>query len=81
MSVDYRLLARFEASQQRLAKAALALPEHWRADPRREARIINDHWIRVIAEAAERASATHQPTSAPLIQILSARRSDGSPVC
>jgi hypothetical protein len=55
VSVDYRLLSHFEASHERLEKARRALPERWRTDPRPEAKIINDHWIRVIARAAEQA--------------------------
>lgn len=54
MSVDYRLLARFEASRRRLEAARRVLPEHWRGDPRPEAQIINEHWVAVIAKAAER---------------------------
>jgi hypothetical protein len=59
VSVDYRLLSHFQASQRRLEKARRALPEQWRADPRPEAKIINDHWIRVIAQAAEQAERIH----------------------
>jgi hypothetical protein len=50
MSVDYRFVNRFKASPQRLAAARRLLPEHWRTDPRPEARIINEHWARVIAQ-------------------------------
>ena len=57
MSVDYRLLARFEASCQRLEAARRALPEHWRTDPRPEAQIINEHWAQVIATAAAKSVA------------------------
>lgn len=55
MSVDYRLLERFIASRERFEAARLALPERWRNDARREAIIINQHWVRVIARAAEHA--------------------------
>jgi hypothetical protein len=70
VSVDYRLLSRFKASQQRLAKARCALPEHWRADARPEAGIINDHWVQVIARAAVQEPSTHRSTFDPLIQVL-----------
>ena len=53
MSVDYRLLSHFEASQRRLEAARRALPEHWRNDPRPEAQVMNDHWVRVLARATE----------------------------
>lgn len=53
MNVDYRLLARFEASRQRHDAARRALPHHWRTDPRPEAQVINDHWVDVMARAAE----------------------------
>jgi len=52
MSVDYRLLPRFEASRKRYEAARRVLPAHWRNDPRPEAQIINDHWVGVIAAAA-----------------------------
>jgi len=52
-NIDYRLLERFEASRRRFAAARLALPEHWRTDPRPEAQFMNEHWVTVIAEAAE----------------------------
>lgn len=53
MNVDYRLLARFQASHDRLAAARATLPEHWQSDPRPEAQAMNDHWVNVIAKAAE----------------------------
>lgn len=53
VNVDYRLLGHFEASTRRLEAARWALPAHWREDPRPEARIINEHWVDVIARAAE----------------------------
>ena len=53
MSIDYRLLDRFETSRKRHEAARLALPERWRADPRPEAQTINDHWVRVMVRACE----------------------------
>ncbi len=53
MSVEYRLLDRFEASRQRHAAARRALPERWRTDPRPEAQIMNEHRVRVIVQACE----------------------------
>ena len=53
MNVDYRLFEHFEASRRREA-ARRALPEHWRTDPRPEAQTMNEHWVSVIAQAAER---------------------------
>jgi hypothetical protein len=50
-NVEYRLLARFEATRRRYAAARAALPERWRVDPRREAQVMNDFWVQVIAEA------------------------------
>jgi len=66
MNVDYRLLPRFEASRRRLAAARLVLPEHWRVDRRPEARIINEHWVAVIARAAERDGARRPYASVAL---------------
>jgi hypothetical protein len=54
MSVDYRLLAGFEASQKRHEAARRILPERWREDPRPVAQIINDHWAGVILATARR---------------------------
>ena len=34
MDIDYSLLERFETSRRRYEAARLALPEHWRTDPR-----------------------------------------------
>ncbi len=53
MSVDYRLLPRFEASQKRHEAARRALPDRWRDDPRPEAQFINELWVNVIAQAWE----------------------------
>jgi len=53
MTVDYRLLDRFTASRRRHEAARRALPEHWRSDLRPEAQIINEHWVSVMARAAE----------------------------
>ena len=53
MSIDYRILERFETSRNRHAAARLALPEHWRTDPRPEAQTINEHWVRVMVQACE----------------------------
>ena len=62
--VDYRLLARFEASRRRLEAARQALPPHWQADPRPEAQIINEHWVAVMAQAMDIRSrrAAHRPS-------------------
>jgi len=54
MSVDYRLLPRFEASRKRHEAAWRILPGRWRSDPRPEAQIMNDHWVGMIAAAAAR---------------------------
>ena len=54
MDVDYRLLEHFESSRKRREAARLALPEHWRADPRPEAQEINDYWVNVIVRMSER---------------------------
>ena len=53
MSIDYRLLERFEASRKRHETARLLLPERWRSDPRPEAQTINEHWVRVMVQACE----------------------------
>ena len=53
MSIDYRLLERFETSHKRHEAARLLLPEHWRSDPRPEAQTINDLWVSVIVRASE----------------------------
>ena len=54
MDVDYRLLEHFESSRKRREAARLALPEHWREDPRPEAQEINDYWVNVIVRMSER---------------------------
>jgi hypothetical protein len=51
MSVDYRLLDRFQDSRRRHEAARQALPEHWRRDPRPEVQAINDLWVSVVARA------------------------------
>jgi hypothetical protein len=53
MNVDYQLLPHFIASRKRLEAARDVLPLHWRTDQRPEAQTINDHWVAVIAKAAE----------------------------
>jgi hypothetical protein len=53
MSVDYRLLAHFEASRSRHETARGALPEHWRNDPRPEVQTINESWVDVFVRATE----------------------------
>ena len=53
MSVDYRLLDRFETSRQRHEAARSALPEQWRTDPRPEAQFMNEHWVRVMVQACD----------------------------
>jgi hypothetical protein len=68
MNVDYRLLARFEASRDRYEAARRSLPEQWRADPRREVQDINDLRISVIVRAREHldqiaADYMHRPPS------------------
>lgn len=70
ISVDYRLLHRFEASRRRHEAARRALPEHWRSDPRREAQIINEYWVSVIARAGEQREQLTTPASAAPLQSL-----------
>ena len=53
MSVDYRLLERFQDSRRRQEAAREALPERWRSDPRPEVQAINDLWVSVVARARE----------------------------
>ena len=53
MSIDYRLLDRFETSRQRHEAARRALPERWRTDPRPEAQTMNEHWVCVMVQACE----------------------------
>ena len=53
MSVDYRLLPRFEASCRRYAAARESLPAHWRSDPRPEVQMLNDTWVSLIARTRE----------------------------
>jgi len=53
MNVDYRLLARFEASRDRHEAARQALPKQWLADPRPEVQHLNELWVRVSARARE----------------------------
>ncbi len=70
MSVDYRLLARFEASRHRLEAARQALPLHWQADPRPEAQIINEHWVAVMAQAMEHREQTRDGRSVTPLAVL-----------
>jgi hypothetical protein len=44
MSVDYRLLTRFQESHDRHEAARRALPERWRSDPRAEVQHANELW-------------------------------------
>jgi len=68
MSVDYRLLDRFEASRQRHEAARRALPERWRTDPRPEAQTMNEHWVRVMVQACDDHDRLTAPSSAtPLV--------------
>jgi len=53
MAVDYRLLARFEASRDRYDAARRALPKRWLTDPRPEVQHLNELWVRVIVRARE----------------------------
>jgi hypothetical protein len=66
MSIDYSLLEHFESSRRREA-ARRALPEHWRRDPRPEAQIMNEHWVTVIAQAAERRESHAGRMAAPFV--------------
>ena len=70
MSVDYRLLDRFEASRQRNEAAWRALPRRWRSDPRPEAQIMNEHWVNVILEASDdHEQPSERPSTAPLMLL------------
>jgi hypothetical protein len=51
VTVDYRLLPRFEASRRRHEDARAALPERWRSDPRPEAQLINEIYVALVARA------------------------------
>lgn len=51
VTVDYRLLPRFEASRRRHEDARTALPERWRSDPRLEAQLINEIYVALVARA------------------------------
>jgi hypothetical protein len=53
MSVDYRLLAHFEASRERYAAARELVPARWQSDPRPEQQLLNDIWVNVIARTRE----------------------------
>jgi hypothetical protein len=53
MSVDYRLLTRFQASHDRHEAARRALPERWRSDPRAEVQHANELWVSAVARARE----------------------------
>jgi len=64
MSVDYRLLARFQASRERHDAARRSLPEQWRSDSRPEVQHANELWVSVVARAREhqdRLAAGHPP--------------------
>lgn len=53
MSVDYRLLTHFQASQDRHEAARRALPERWRSDPRTEVQNANELWVSAVVRARE----------------------------
>jgi hypothetical protein len=53
MSVDYRLLTRFQASHDRHEAARRALAERWRSDPRAEVQHANELWVSAVARARE----------------------------
>lgn len=53
MSVDYRLLSKFQASRDRYEAVRRSLPERWRADPRPEVQQTNELWVSVIVRAQE----------------------------
>ena len=53
MGVDYRLLARFEASRDHHEAARRALPRQWRVDPRPEVQHVNDLWVRAFVRVRE----------------------------
>ncbi len=53
MSVDYRLLSRFQASHDRQEAARRALPERWRWDPRPEVQRANELWVDAVARVRE----------------------------
>lgn len=68
MSVDYRLLERFEASRRRFEAARELLPEPWRDDPRDEVQLINERWITVLAQAREQQERLAQePAPRPVV--------------
>jgi hypothetical protein len=49
VTVDYRLLPRFESSTRRHEAARDALPERWRSDPRPEAQLVNEIYVALVA--------------------------------
>jgi hypothetical protein len=53
MNVDYRLVARFQASRDRYEAARRALPKQWLADPRPQVQHLNDYWVSVVVRARE----------------------------
>jgi hypothetical protein len=53
MSVDYRLLAYFQASRDRYEAARRALPQHWLTDPRPEVQYLNELWVNMMARAED----------------------------
>jgi hypothetical protein len=69
MNVDYRLLPHFLASRKRLEAARRVLPHHWRTDPRPEAQTINEHWVAVIARAAEAKARLSEPGTAGSVMV------------
>ena len=67
MSVDYRLLARFQASCERHERARRALAERWRADPRPQVQQANDVWVGAVARAREQQDRLNDVRSHPLV--------------
>ena len=51
VTVDYRLLPRFEASYRRHEDARNGLPERWRSDPRPEVQLVNEIYVGLVARA------------------------------
>jgi hypothetical protein len=70
VSVDYRLLERFQASRDRHEAARRALPERWRSDPRPVVQDGNVAWVGTVAPAREQQELfTANGSNRPLVQL------------
>ena len=69
MTVDYRLLPKWEASQHRHAQTRRALPASWQNDVGSVAQVANESWVRLHVLPKERDGARTETAAALVVRL------------